>query len=129
MESTVKPSILIVDDEKSSINVLAHILRNDYTIFTAKDGKTGLEIAHEFGPDLILLDIIMPGMDGYQVLSELKSSTETKNIPVIFVTGLDNTANAMKAPALEAADCIYKPFSAANVKEKVDKQIRKSRKK
>ena len=121
--SEASNSILIIDDEKSSINVLAHILRQNHTIYTARDGKTGLEIANEFLPDIILLDIIMPEMDGYKVLSELKSSPKTRHIPVIFVTGLDSSENIKNDIASETADCIYKPFNAADVKEKVDKQI------
>jgi len=117
-------SILIIDDEKFSINVLAHILRQDYIIYTAKDGKTGIEIANEFNPDIILLDIIMPEMDGYEVLSALKSSEKTKHIPVIFVTGLDSGGNNKNDLTSGMADCIYKPFKASDVREKVDKQIK-----
>ena len=122
MAEPTKYSILIIDDEDTSINVLAHILRKDYTIYTAKDGKTGYEIAQEFMPDLILLDIIMPEADGHAVLSDLKASDKTRYIPVIFVTGLDTDADAV-----DADDFIRKPFSAAAVKAKVEKQIRRIR--
>ena len=121
--ATEKHSILIIDDEKSSLNVLTHILRQDYGIYTAKDGKTGLEIADEYMPALILLDIVMPDMDGYEVLAHLKASEKTKNIPVIFITGLDAGQNGTTGRAPEAAEYIYKPFHAADVKEKVDAQI------
>ena len=120
---TEKHSLLIIDDEKSSLNVLTHILRLDYTIYTAKDGKTGIEIANEYTPKLILLDIIMPDMDGYEVLALLKASEKTKNIPVIFITGLANGQDEKTGSMPEVADYIYKPFQAANVKEKVDTQI------
>ena len=123
MENTFKHSILIVDDEKFSINILVHILNQNYTIYTARDGKTGLEIANEYKPDVILLDIVMPEMDGYKVLSALKSSEKTKHIPVIFVTGLEGGVNKTNILASEIADCIYKPFKASDVKEKVGKQI------
>ena len=130
MENVVKDlakqrySILIVDDEKFSVNVLAHILRHGYTIYTAKDGKTGLEMANEYMPDIILLDIIMPEMDGYEVLSVLKSSEKTKHIPVIFVTGLDSGESTKNDPVLGMADCIYKPFKASDVRAKVEKHIK-----
>ena len=124
MDNKEKHSILIVDDEKSSINVLTHILRLDYTLYTAKDGKTGLEIANEYMPKLILLDIVMPDMDGYEMLAKLKASEKTKNIPVIFITGLDIGKGIKNGSLPEAADYIYKPFQAANVKEKVDKQMK-----
>ena len=123
MENAVKPNILIVDDEKFSINILSHILHQDYTIYSARDGKTGLEIANEYMPDVILLDIVMPEMDGFEVLSALKSSEKTKHIPVIFVTGLESGVNTNNGLASETADCIYKPFKASDVKEKVGKQI------
>ena len=123
METAKKHSILIVDDENSSINILAHILRLDYTIYTAKDGITGLEIANEYLPDLILLDIIMPVMDGKEVLAKLKATEKTKNIPVIFVTGLETGENMLKKPDLEIEDYIRKPFNASDVREKVERQF------
>ena len=123
MENTAKHSILIIDDEKPNLNVLAHTLRHEYAIYTARDGKTGLEIAKEYLPDLILLDIIMPDMDGYEVMTELKASQKTQNIPVIFTTGLVSSEDIKKGLAMGAADYISKPFSAANIKEKVNNQI------
>jgi response regulator RpfG family c-di-GMP phosphodiesterase len=120
MEHTAKYSVLIVDDEKSNLNVLNHILRRDYTVYMAKDGKTGIEIANEYMPDLILLDIVMSGIDGYDVISILKASEKTKNIPVIFISGLVNSEDVEKGMSLGAVDYIFKPFSADNIREKVN---------
>ena len=85
-----KNSVLIVDDEKSNILVLTRILSREYTIFVAKDGEDAIEVANEYLPDVILLDILMPDMDGYDVITALKSSDKTQHIPVIFITGLNN---------------------------------------
>jgi response regulator RpfG family c-di-GMP phosphodiesterase len=123
MENTQKLSILIVDDDKSHLNVLAHILRRDYMVYTAKNGKTGLEIANEYVPDLILLDIIMPDMDGYDVFKELKIMDKTKSIPVIFVTSLVKKEDIEKGMAMGAVDYITKPLNTASVKEKVNAHI------
>ncbi|MCL1807185.1 MAG: diguanylate cyclase [Oscillospiraceae bacterium] len=118
-----KNSILIVDDEKLNLKVLLNILHADYTIYTAKDGPTAIEMARENKPDLILLDIIMPGMNGYDVLSELKNDEATRRIPVIFITGLDSKEEEEKGLSMDAADYIGKPFSAAIVKLRVKNQI------
>ena len=119
-----RPGVLIIDDEKMSINVLSHILNQDYTIYTARDGQTGLEIAEEYVPNLILLDIVMPGMDGYEVIAKLRESEVTKDIPVIFITGLTNNEDIKKALAIKVSDYIFKPVNAADVKSKVDKHIK-----
>ena len=119
-----KNSVLIVDDEKLNIMALTQILSRDYNIYAAKNGKDALEVADEYLPDVILLDIVMPGMDGYEVLSKLKSSSRTKTIPVIFITGLSAVKDEEKGLALGAADYISKPFSSAVVKLRVHNQIK-----
>ena len=128
MEGAEKYRILIVDDEKSNLNVLSHTLRNDYTLYTARDGRTGLDIADEFLPDLILLDIIMPGMDGFEVLAELKASEKTRDIPVVFITGLVNNESMEKGIDMGAVDYIFKPFTADVIREKVERQLINRRK-
>ena len=127
MENIERHSILIVDDDKSHLNVLAHILRREYMVYTARSGKTGIEIATEYVPDLILLDVIMPEMDGYAVISEFKSSEKTKNIPVIFVTALTGKEDMEKGIIMGAADYIPKPLNAASVREKVNSYINSAR--
>ncbi|MCL2056062.1 MAG: diguanylate cyclase [Oscillospiraceae bacterium] len=119
-----KRGILIIDDEKSNIVMLSHILSPDYTVYASKSGKNGIALAKNNLPDLILLDILMPEMDGYEVLSALKASKETKEIPVIFVTGLSDSGDEQKGLALGAADYIAKPFSPAIVKLRVLNQIK-----
>ncbi|MCL2194004.1 MAG: diguanylate cyclase [Treponema sp.] len=123
MNTKPKNSILVVDDEVGNLQVLAHILGMEYTIYTAKNGANAIEKAKEYMPDLILLDIIMPDMDGYQVLIELKSLETTKKIPVIFITGLSSIEDEAKGLSLNAADYISKPFSPTIVKLRVQNLI------
>jgi len=91
-----KNSVLIVDDDTTNLKQLAHILRSEYTIYTAIDGASALEIAEESLPDLILLDVIMSGLNGFEVLAKLKLSDITKAIPVIFITGVSDVGNESK---------------------------------
>jgi diguanylate cyclase (GGDEF)-like protein len=118
-----KNSILIVDDENANLKVLTYILGQEYTIYTATNGINAIEKAREYTPDLILLDILMPEMDGYQTLSELKKCENVKKIPVIFITGLDSDEDEEKGLSLDAADYITKPFSPIIVKLRVRNQI------
>ena len=101
-------SLLIADDDTSCIMALSTILRHDYTIYVAKSGKEALETALLHLPDVILLDVLMPDMDGYAVLSALKEFDKTKDIPVIFITELDDSVNEKKGLALGAADYMNK---------------------
>jgi CheY-like chemotaxis protein len=123
MDDQNKNSILIVDDEKASIMTLTHILTPEYSVYAAKNGLDAIRIAEKFSPDLILLDIRMPEMDGYEVLSLLKNSQAAKNIPVIFITGFDDKNNEEKKLSFEVAGYITKPFSAGIVKLRLRNQI------
>ena len=118
-----KNSVLIVDDEKANIIALTQILSPDYTIYAAKNGQDAIETAKEFLPDVILLDIIMPGMDGYEVLSLLKNTEETHAISVIFITGLANDEDEERGMALGASDYIAKPFSPGIVRLRIRNQM------
>ena len=124
MDRIRKNSVLVVDDEDTNILILTKILRSEYTIYAAKDGQNAIEAAENYLPDIILLDIIMPKMDGYEVIAALKNSEKTKNIPVIFITGLSKTGNEEKGLALGAVDYIIKPFSSAVVKLRIKNQIK-----
>ena len=124
MEDSSKSSILIIDDERTNILYLNRILSADYEIFTARDGQKGIELANEYLPDLILLDIVMPGMDGYEVLALLKNAEKTKAVPVIFITGLTGDENETKGLALGADDYISKPFNDEIVRLRVRNQIK-----
>jgi PleD family two-component response regulator len=125
MNGAKKNSLLIVDDEKLNIVALTRILSPEYAVYAAKSGRDAIEIAIEHVPDIILLDILMPEMDGYETLVALKGADRTRAIPVIIVTGLDDDEAEEKGLALGAADYISKPFSPAVVKLRVQNQIKK----
>ena len=119
-----KNSILIIDDEKSNLLYLNHILGSEYTVYTAGNAQTGISMALKHHPDLILLDILMPDMDGYQTLAILKKAEETSNIPVIFITGLDSREDEELGLVSGAEDYITKPFSATIVNIRIRNQIK-----
>ena len=124
MNNAQKRSILVVDDENSNIMVLSHILSPDYTVYVAKNGKNAIHAAEKYLPDIILLDIIMPEMDGYAIIAALKESEKTRDTPVIFITGLNNADDEERGLTLGAVDYIIKPFSPAIVKLRVRNQIK-----
>lgn len=107
-----QPSILLVDDEPANLRVLKQILHNDYHLIFAKSGAEALRLAKEKSPQLILLDIMMPGMNGLEVCEALKEDPKTAPIPVIFVTALDDEADEAQGFELGAVDYINKPVSA-----------------
>ena len=117
-------SLLIVDDDASTLMEFVHLFQPIYTIYTAKDGVSALERAEELLPDLILLDILMPGMNGFEVLDKLKKIDKTKTIPVIFITGLNENSNESEGLAIGAVDYIRKPFDATIVKYRIRNQIK-----
>ena len=115
--------ILVVDDETSNIDVLCHILRPEYDVIVAKNGRSAMEKTIKHKPDLILLDVIMPDISGFEVIADLKQSELTRSIPVIFITGLDNIENEEKGLLLGAVDYITKPFINSIVKARVRIQL------
>ena len=119
-----KHSILIIDDEKANLITLKHMLGNEYKLYAAKTGFEGIALAKKHLPDLILLDIMMPVMNGYEVFTTLKNSKATENIPVIFVSGLTDEDNVEKGMAMGVADYITKPFKSYIVKLRVENQLK-----
>ena len=124
MENLFKQqTVLVVDDSKTNIAVLAEVLRQDYTVRAATGGEKALEIAFsENSPDLILLDVVMPDMDGYEVCARLKADPRTKNIPIIFITGKESEEDEIKGFELGASDYITKPFNPVVVRARVNTQ-------
>lgn len=120
---TTRNSVLIIEDQKTTITVLTKILSPEYTIYSAENGQEGIKAAELYLPDIILLDILMLEMDGFAVISILKKSDITKDIPVIFITSLTGDADEERGLALGAADYITKPFSPAIVKLRLRNQI------
>jgi diguanylate cyclase (GGDEF)-like protein len=124
MDDSAKRSILIIDNDKAGLRYLNSLLSADYSIFTAEDGPEAVNKAKEILPNLILLNILMPGTSGYEALTGLKSSKATQGIPVIFITALNSNYEEEKGLALNAVDYITKPFNAATVKLRIRNQIR-----
>lgn len=114
-----KPKILIVDDSVSNIQLLNDMLGDEHQIFFATNGKQAIDIAIEQRPDLIVLDVVMPQMDGYQVCSQLKAMSETKDIGIIFVTALNEASDETKGLEMGAIDYITKPFNGNIVKARM----------
>ena len=119
MQVDSRDLLLIVDDEAADLAVLNQILYRDYRIITAKTGTDALRLAEELSPGLILLDIMLPGMNGYQVLMNLKGNPDTCDIPVIFISGLAEENDEEKGFLLGAVDYFTKPFRPALVKARV----------
>ena len=123
MSEDEKHTILIVDDETINIRALSQVLRPEYTVYMARDGRTAIETAESVTPDLILLDIIMSDMSGYEVITELKNSDRTREIPVIFITGLSGVEDEEKGFLLGAVDYITKPFNNTIVRARIRQHL------
>ncbi|MBF0460775.1 MAG: diguanylate cyclase [Magnetococcales bacterium] len=119
-----RETLLLVDDESFNLSVLQEFLGSDYDLLLARSGEQALQrVRFVPPPDLILLDIVMPGMDGYQVLARLQADSATREIPVVFITALGEVADEAKGLALGAVDYITKPLSPAIVQARVRTQI------
>jgi sigma-B regulation protein RsbU (phosphoserine phosphatase) len=119
-EVSDKKILLLVDDEPANIQVVNSILKDEYKIRVATNGAKALElVAATPLPDLILLDVVMPEMDGYEVCTRLKTDPETKEIPVVFLTGQTETSDETRGFEVGAVDYIHKPFSPAVVQARV----------
>jgi putative two-component system response regulator len=117
------PKILIIDDEPLNIDLLSGVLKSDYTIFATTNGNDGLALAHSAQPDLIILDIRMPDVDGYEVCHQLKSSPDTKEIPIVFCTTKDSDSDEAIGLQMGVVDYIHKPFNPSLVAMRVKNHI------
>ncbi len=121
----VKGRILIVDDSLNNLTLLERILsRKGYQVTVASSGKLALDSVNLTQPDLILLDIMMPAMDGYEVCIRLKSNDRTRSIPIIFLSALVEVSNKVKAFNAGGVDYITKPFEPIEVVARVENQLR-----
>ena len=111
--------VLLVDDTKANIDVLVETLRNDYKLSIATDGERALRSVDKSPPDIILLDIMMPGIDGYEVCRRLKADPQTREIPIIFLSALNEVKDKTTGFEAGAADYVTKPFETAEVKARV----------
>lgn len=118
-----RPKLLVVDDEPLNLQVLRQILQQDYQLLFARDGEKALALAQAERPDLILLDIMMPGITGLETCQRLKQQPETQGIPVIFVTALSDDRDETEGFAVGCVDYITKPVSAPIVLARVKAQL------
>ena len=122
--SKQKKKILLIDDEEELVSSLSEVLEeNGYKVIIATNGMEAIKKAKEERPDLILLDIMMPKMDGYEVLRQLKTSAEAWAIPVIMVTARSDSGSILKTQDSRAADYIIKPFDVSEVLSSIQRYI------
>ena len=114
-----RPRLLLVDDEPTNLQVLRHVLQADYRLLFATDGARALQVAREQRPDLVLLDIMMPHMDGYAVCRALKADAATASIPVIFITALTDSQDETAGFDVGGVDYLTKPVSPPVVRARV----------
>ena len=112
-------TVLVVDDTETNIDILVAALDSEYEVSVAMNGKSALQIVNTEPPDLILLDIMMPDIDGYEVCRRIKSEPKTSGIPIIFITSMGEIQNKTKGLDLGAVDYVTKPFEAKEVKARV----------
>src|SRR5262245_37977638 len=124
MKDLSESRILIVDDTRANLDVLVGALRDRYRLSVAISGEGALRIIRNTPPDLILLDIMMPGMDGYEVCRRLKADPATREIPVMFLTALDQVQDKAAAFEVGGADYVTKPFEILEVRARVESLLR-----
>ena len=122
-----QPFILIVDDNPTNLDVLIEILQHDYRLSVAKSGVKALGFIQKHTPQLLLLDIVMPEMDGFEVCRKLKSNPETSDIPIIFISSTNDPANITKGFEIGGADYLTKPFIPLEVKTRIKNQLELSK--
>lgn len=119
-----KKLILIVDDNPENIKVLGNLLKNNgYEVGASSDGNKAFEFIKNEIPDLILLDVMMPGMNGFEVCEELKSNVQTRHIPVIFLTAKTSTEDIVKGFKVGGVDYVSKPFNSEELLARVNTHI------
>src|SRR5215212_5325709 len=124
-DHSAQANILVVDDTPANLNVLSSILtQQGYKVRPANSGELALMVTQHAPPDLILLDIQMPGLDGFEVCKRLKEQNQTRDIPIIFISALDDVLDKVEAFEVGGADYITKPFQILEVLARVEHQLR-----
>jgi len=118
-----KNIIMLIDDDQMCLDMGMEILKNKYTVYPIPSGEQALQILKKVIPDLILLDIEMPVMDGYAVINKLKQDKETKDIPVMFLTSHTDPGNELDGLSMGAIDYITKPFSPLLLVQRIDNHL------
>lgn len=112
---STRAKLLVVDDQPLNIRMLHAVLSPEYQVFMATSGEQALALCHANPPDLVLLDVVMPGMDGYETCRQLRADPRTASIPVVFVTGHDDDAERARGQAAGAAGFLSKPVEPPQV--------------
>jgi putative two-component system response regulator len=118
-----KNIIMLIDDDQMCLDMGMEILKNKYTVYPIPSGEQALQILKKVVPDLILLDIEMPVMDGYAVINKLKQEKDTKDIPVMFLTSHTDPGNELDGLSMGAIDYITKPFSPLLLVQRIDNHL------
>ncbi|MDP2005014.1 MAG: two-component system response regulator [Rubrivivax sp.] len=118
-----RPTVLAVDDTPANLNLLTQLLGQDYRVQIAVSGAKALELARRRPPDIIVLDIMMPAMDGYEVCRQLKADPATRDVPVIFLTALSSAEDETRGFEVGGADFVAKPFTPATLRARVHAQL------
>jgi two-component system, sensor histidine kinase and response regulator len=121
--SSTKPTLLVVDDEVINIDILIEALGDDYRVRVATDGAAALHSVTKALPDLILLDVMMPGIDGFEVCRRLKDDPTTRDIPIIFLTALNETTHKIKGFSAGGVDYVTKPFQFEEVRARMEAHL------
>ncbi len=127
MDDLSQCNVMVVDDNETNIDILVDILGDDYKVSVATSGESALEDMEHNLPDLVLLDVMMPGMDGYEVCGRIKANEKSQGVPVIFVTAMGDTEEEIRGFELGAVDYITKPISPPRVKTRVANHLRLKR--
>jgi putative two-component system response regulator len=122
--SSKRPTVLVIDDEPFNLSLMDGLLSRDYTIQTAGNGPDALDLAFKNPPDLILVDVMMPIMDGFEVCRRLKNNAATMHVPVIFITAKNEIKDEELGFAVGASDFIHKPISAPIVAARVKTHLK-----
>ena len=119
MKDLSESRILIVDDAKTNIDILVQALRDEYKLSVAVDGASALRAVEKTPPDLVLLDIVMPGIDGYEVCRQLRAQEQTRELPVMFLSALEDVKDKARGFEIGGNDYLTKPFEVLEVKARV----------
>lgn len=118
-----KYKVFLIDDEQTTLEVLTHLLAPEYDVHTSINSESIVEKVKKVSPDLILLDINLPGKDGFDILNELKSDLQTRGLPIVFISGLTDEETVARGLSTTAEDYIKKPFLLEEVRLRVKKII------
>ena len=123
MIETEERKVLVVDDSITNLKLIENFLKKDYEVYTAENGEDCLRLAVEKQPDIILLDIVLPDINGFKVCKILKTQIQTKFIPIIFISGEDGIRSKKKGFEAGGIDYIIKPFSVEEIKARVNTHV------